>query len=246
MAGNKYQSKYTGEQVDAILDYANNSKEELKNMSDKLKEDIETAIDNIEVPEIDESNIVHKDGDEEIYGQKTFYDVISILQGIFCDGTLNLLTSWNNNIFIAEEGVEVQVTNPNKQGNGFFVNDKEVALKDDITTAMDNIEIPEVDQSYNAESENAQSGKAIEGALADYVKDEELSEIDQALDNVLQIQEDILSGGDPVHFLTEGDLNNHDVSSTSHQDIRSEIISLKTYIDESIQASVLDSWEVAI
>jgi hypothetical protein len=108
------------------------------------------------------------------------------------------------------------------------------------------IEMPTVDQAYNAESENAQSGKAIEGELAKYVKDEELIEIDQALDNVLQIQEDILSGGDPVHFLTEDDLNNHNVSLTSHQDIRSEITLLKSYVDESIQTSVLDSWSEVI
>lgn len=75
-----------------------------------------------DTPLVKDDDIVHKDGDEDISGRKTFYGGISTSE-IFCDGNLSLNTSWGQSILIGEDGV--------------FVNDKEVATKLEIKNYID-------------------------------------------------------------------------------------------------------------
>ena len=56
-----------------------------------------------------------------------------------------------------------------------------------------------VDQTYNPESENAQSGIAVAQALSNYhtaeVVDGKIGDIETALDNIIAIQETLIGGG---------------------------------------------------
>jgi hypothetical protein len=121
----------TGAKIEAYLDY-NNMWDDPEHYGNRLalsgkvlingkeaatKEDIE----NITTPTIDESNLVHKNGFEEINGFKMFHDGIDTPR-ISYDGDLVLHNSF----------VELKLTTDYK----VVINDKEVAVKEDITTAI--------------------------------------------------------------------------------------------------------------
>jgi hypothetical protein len=90
-------------------------------------EDIEEIAKQVEPPSIDESNIVHKDGDEEISGNKKFTGGIEVDQ-ILTERQLKLN---GDGVSINGGGSEVQIL-----GIGLRVNGELVATKDDITIAI--------------------------------------------------------------------------------------------------------------
>lgn len=91
------------------------------NKSSAAHSDIRKMISEIKVPEIDESNLVHKTEVEEIHGFKMFHNGIHT-PSISYDGPLKIYNSYSVELNLTEKGV--------------FVGSKEVAIKDDITTAI--------------------------------------------------------------------------------------------------------------
>lgn len=126
--------------------------------------DIKKAIEGIELPTIDERNLVHKTGDEDIAGNKKFTGNLDIKQisteeqfkinavggaRVFADSDVTLegvgayLYLWNG----AEFSLAGDMT----------VNGKVVALKEDITKALENITPPAIDESNLVHKDKAET-----------------------------------------------------------------------------------------
>ncbi len=170
--------------------------------------DIKTAMGDIEIPEIDESNLVHKDGNEEIAGIKTFSDGVKT----------SYIVGNDDRLFITADGIELASSSPVyvNTDHGFWLNGKEVAVKDDITTAMGDIEIPEIDESNLVHKDKAETitGKKTFDSI-------EANTIGANKGRLALVADDVVT------------INGKKAATTDD-------------ITAAIQSAIFDSWEVAI
>lgn len=118
---------------------------------------------------------------------KLIFKVVAVLAG---ETTVDLISKTNTVVLHIEDSPEgnVQLIDPN-------------GYKDELLKMVDariaEINPAKVDQSYDSQSQNAQSGLAVAKAVqeAKSYTDDAVGDIDTALDGIIAIQESLIGGG---------------------------------------------------